>query len=56
MKNEKFFDRPAEEYTTYPPREGPVNNTGLFKTDPMGSYTGRPIEEWEQPVQDADDL
>ena len=24
--------------------------------DPMGSYTGRPTEEWEQPVQDADDL
>ena len=26
------------------------------KTDPMGSYTGRPLEDGETPVQDADDL
>lgn len=25
-------------------------------TDPMGSYTGRPLDEGEKPVQDADDL
>ena len=25
-------------------------------TDPMGSYTGRPTETYEVPVQDADDL
>lgn len=25
-------------------------------TDPQGCYTGRPIETWETPVQDADDL
>lgn len=25
-------------------------------TDPQGSYTGRPINEEEIPVQDADDL
>lgn len=56
MQKDKFFDRPAEEYTTHPPLEGPVNDTGLIKTDPMGSYTGRPTEKWEQPVQDADDL
>lgn len=24
--------------------------------DPNGSYTGRPVEEREKPVQDADDL
>ena len=24
--------------------------------DPIGSYTGRPTEKWEMPVQDADDL
>ena len=29
---------------------------GMITTDPMGSYTGRPTEAWEQPVQDADDL
>lgn len=26
------------------------------QTDPQGSYTGRPVERWEFPVQDADDL
>lgn len=25
-------------------------------TDPDGSYTGRPTNPWERPVQDADDL
>ena len=25
-------------------------------TDPLGSYTGMPWDEWEEPVQDADDL
>lgn len=27
-----------------------------ISTDPLGSYTGRPQDLWEQPVQDADDL
>lgn len=26
------------------------------ETDPLGSYTGCPLEEGEVPVQDADDL
>ena len=25
-------------------------------TDPQGSYTGAPLDPWEKPVQDADDL
>lgn len=25
-------------------------------TDPQGCYTGKPIEKYEAPVQDADDL
>ena len=25
-------------------------------TDPQGSWTGRPVDRDEQPVQDADDL
>ena len=29
---------------------------GMALVDPMGSYTGIPIEPFEQPVQDADDL
>lgn len=26
------------------------------KTDPMGSWTGQPVDPYEVPVQDADDL
>lgn len=26
------------------------------QTDPQGSYTGRPVDPLEKPVQDADDL
>ena len=28
----------------------------VIHTDPMGSYTGRPVVPYEKPVQDADDL
>jgi len=40
----------------YPPMGMPLNPLGPVVLDPMGSYTGRPIEKWELPVQDADDL
>ena len=26
------------------------------RTDVLGSYTGVPWDEWDEPVQDADDL
>ena len=29
---------------------------GHAKTDPQGSWTGKPEDPMEQPVQDADDL
>ncbi len=29
---------------------------GMILTDPFGSYTGRPENVLEEPVQDADDL
>jgi len=29
---------------------------GMMLTDPMGSYTGIPLDPLDQPVQDADDL
>lgn len=32
------------------------NDNGSFKTDPNGSYTGIPIDKYDQPIQDADDL
>ena len=28
----------------------------IIKTDPFGSYTGRPEDPNDKPVQDADDL
>ena len=34
---------------------GDVRPTPII-SDPQGSYTGRPIENYEMPVQDADDL
>lgn len=40
----------------YPSQKGFANVIGLLTTDPLGSYTGVPIEKDEKPVQDADDL
>ena len=45
-----------KEIDIHPLWEGTVNSLGLYHTDPMGSYTGRPLDEEELPVQDADDL
>lgn len=42
--------------TNHPPLEGPLNTVGLYPVDPMGSYTGRPLDPEEEPVQDVDDL
>ena len=36
--------------------EGTINSFGLYPVDPMGSYTGRPLDVGDTPVQDADDL
>ncbi|MCI2055771.1 MAG: hypothetical protein LKJ86_01355 [Oscillibacter sp.] len=33
-----------------------ITNLASDKTDPQGSYTGCPVNPFEQPVQDADDL
>ena len=35
---------------------GEIMNRKKIKTDPQGSYTGRPEIPTEKPVQDADDL
>lgn len=41
----------------YPIPQGPMGmGMPWILTDPMGSYTGRPLDEGEVPVQDADDL
>lgn len=31
-------------------------NNEKISTDPFGSYTGRPLDKNEKPIQDADDL
>ena len=33
-----------------------VDLRGMISTDPLGSYTGRPANLLDTPVQDADDL
>lgn len=32
------------------------SNMASKKNDPQGSYTGVPVDPYEKPVQDADDL
>ena len=39
-----------------PPMVENMNLIGLGSLDPLGSYTGVPVFEDEEPVQDADDL
>lgn len=50
MKDEK------KRILVYPSQEGFASMVGMIPIDPLGSYTGRPYEEDEEPVQDADDL
>lgn len=38
------------------PIKNGINTIGLSPLDPLGSYTGRPEDPFESPVQDADDL
>lgn len=33
-----------------------VNSNFAPDTDPFGSYTGKPINNYEKPIQDQDDL
>lgn len=46
----------AKEITCYPLLQGSENAMGLYTADPMGSYTGVPLDPDDEPVQDADDL
>ena len=50
------LDKKDSGMNKYPRWEGTINSLGLCPTDPMGSYTGRPADEDDIPVQDADDL
>lgn len=33
-----------------------IVNQPYSKTDPNGSYTGKPVDKYAVPIQDADDL
>ena len=46
MKRKKSAEQIAKEIANQPPSP----------TDPNGSYTGKPVDRGEKPVQDADDL
>lgn len=38
------------------PLDLPANFSGLIQVDPLGMYTGIPVDDGEKPQQDADDL
>ena len=46
MNRKKSAEQIAREIANQPPSP----------TDPNGSYTGKPVDQHEQPMQDADDL
>lgn len=39
-----------------PEKEANAENINMIQVDPLGSYTGRPLDKNEIPQQDADDL
>lgn len=48
-------DKDGSQIPVFPLLDIPLNLLGPT-TDPLGSYTGRPLDPEEKPVQDADDL
>lgn len=48
--------RRKEEKTTPMEKARALSHMTAAKTDPNGSWTGRPLDPYEKPVQDADDL
>ncbi|WP_295764308.1 hypothetical protein [uncultured Oscillibacter sp.] len=49
MEGRRQSDKPME-------KAKEMSRFTAAKTDPMGSWTGRPLDPYEVPVQDADDL
>ena len=57
MKNETENNNKSKRAKGAPTRKGlDTIRLDALKTDPLGSYTGRPRETKSVPVQDADDL
>lgn len=48
------MERRTEDRTMQKAKE--MSQFTAAKTDPLGSWTGRPLDPYEVPVQDADDL
>ena len=51
MKNDKKNNIPY-----IPMTRDKSDPLGMILTDPFGSYTGRPLDISDEPMQDADDL
>lgn len=54
MKKPKQYCPPAQDIKNRAVRD--IINSLPSRTDPNGSYTGRPLNPAEIPTQDADDL
>ncbi len=52
-ENEKLFRKNEEKIMEKPMK---IISFEAAKTDPNGSYTGVPINPYEKPIQDVDDL
>jgi hypothetical protein len=55
MENNKRSHKNKIDKVMQKPREM-ISDMVAADTDPNGSYTGAPINRFEKPVQDADDL
>ena len=49
------MEQKKEAPVEFPPLPLWANGVGGF-FDPLGSYTGKPVDSLEKPVQDVDDL
>lgn len=50
------MDSKQKKVKNHPKVENIVKSNYAPETDPQGSYTGKPANKFEVPVQDADDL
>ena len=56
MKKKKQETENTPLIPSYPPWNLPYDPLGGVVVDPLGSYTGLPVDSGELPIQDADDL
>ena len=51
----KIYQESRKKHILLPSPQGQIRPCPIL-TDPQGCYTGKPLEQFEIPVQDADDL